>query len=102
VALRDVHRRESEAPGSDGAGDGDRGGLQCLPLQFGPRRDDPAFAFLVSFVKNVLRYSVSQDVIILSLHAVKDDLKATDEQMRAFQSAILGWWKNNKIYPDGF
>jgi len=102
VALRDVHRRESEAPGSDGAGDGDRGGLQCLPLQFGPRRDDPAFAFLVSFVKNILRETVSQDLIVMALYGVKADLKATDEQMKVFQKAMVGWWKTNKVWPDGF
>jgi len=102
VALRDVHRRGAGVETTDGASDGNRAGLQRLPLQFGPRSDDPAFAFLVSFVKNVLRNSVSQDVIILSLYGVKDDLKATDEQMKVFHAAILEWWKNNKVYPDGF
>lgn len=102
MALRDVHRRGSGVEASNEGDDGDRGGLQCVPLQFGPRSDDLAFAFLVSFVKNILRNLVSQDVIILSLHAVRDDMKASDEQMKVFQKAMIGWWKNNKIWPDGF
>ena len=102
VALRDVHRRGAGAEAGDGGSDGNRTGLQCVPLQFGPRSDDLAFAFLVSFVKNILRNLVSQDVIILSLHAVRDDMKASDEQMKVFQKAMIGWWKNNKIWPEGF
>jgi len=102
VALRDVHRRGAGVEATDGGSDGDRGGLQRIPFQFGPRSDDLAFAFLVSFVKNILRNLVSQDVIILSLHAVRDDMKASDEQMKVFQKAMIGWWKNNKIWPDGF
>jgi len=102
VALRDVPRRRAGAEAADGGSDGDRTGLQRVPFQFGPRSNDLAFAFLVSFVKNILRNLVSQDVIILSLHAVREERKATDEQMKVFQTAILGWWKTNKIWPDGF
>jgi len=29
-------------------------------------------------------------------------MKASDEQMKVFQKAMIGWWKNNKIWPDGF
>ena len=102
VALRDVPRRGAGAEAEDGGSDGDRTGLQCVPLQFGPRSDDLAFAFLVSFVKNILRETVSQDLIVFALYGVKADLKATDEQMRVFKTAMLGWWKNNKVWPDGF
>jgi hypothetical protein len=29
-------------------------------------------------------------------------MKATDDQMKVFQKAMLGWWKTNKMWPDGF
>jgi len=104
VALRRVSRRGAGAEAGDGGSDGDRNrsGLQRIPFQFGPRSDDLAFAFLVSFVKNILRNLVSQDVIILSLHAVKDDMKATDKQMGELKQAVLGWWKSNKMWPNDF
>lgn len=41
-------------------------------------------------------------MIVLALHGVRDDRKATDEQMKIFHDAILGWWKKNKEYPEGF
>jgi hypothetical protein len=104
VALRDLPRRKSRAKSGDGGGVGDRGGggLQRLPFQFGPRGDDLAFAFLESFVKQFLRNAVSEDMIIFAMYGVKADMKATDEQMKVFQAAILGWWKQNKFWPDGF
>lgn len=41
-------------------------------------------------------------MIIFAMYGVKADMKATDEQMKVFQAAILGWWKQNKFWPDGF
>jgi len=38
----------------------------------------------------------------MALYGVKADLKATDEQMKVFQKAMVGWWKTNKVWPDGF
>lgn len=41
-------------------------------------------------------------MIIFSLYGVQADVKATDEQMKVFQQFVIGWWKNNKAWPDGF
>lgn len=102
MAVRDVHRRKSGAPGSDGASDGNRGGLRCVPLQFGPRRDDPAFEFLVSFTRSLVKNTVSEDMLVLSMYSAQYATGATKEQVRAFKTLVFDYWAKNKIWPEGF
>lgn len=104
MAVRDLPERKPGAESGDGGavGSGDRSRLQREPLQFGPRSDDLAFACLESFTKNVLRYTATEVVLQLATHDVKRELNLTEDQRKTFEAALLGWWKKNKMWPEGF
>lgn len=102
VAVWNVHRRRAGAKADDGAGDGNRGGLQLIPLQFGPRKDDPAFEFLVNFTRSLVKNVVNEDVLVLSMYSAQHATGATKEQVSAFKTLVLDYWAKNKIWPEGF
>jgi hypothetical protein len=76
--------------------------MQRESLQFSARRNDPAFALLVSLMRSLIRNSVSRDMLILALHDAQKETGASREQMGELKELLLGFWKRNKIYPDGF
>ena len=75
---------------------------EVMALQFGPRRDDPAFALLLSFTRQLVRELVNPDMIALALYAAQAETGATKEQVLALHEAAAGYWKKNKIWPEGF
>ena len=101
MALRDVHRRGAGVEGSNEGNDGDRSGLQRVPVQFGSRRDDIAFTLLLSFARHLVQNTVSHDALWLALDSAQRDMGATEDQMVLLRLAVkreraAGPW------PEGF
>ena len=101
MALRDVYRRGAEVEKGNGGGDGDRSGLQRVPVQFGSRRDDIAFTLLLSFARHLVQNTVSHDALWLALDSAQRDMGATEDQMVLLRLAVkreraAGPW------PEGF
>jgi hypothetical protein len=102
VALRHLPRRDAEIEATDGTSDGNRSGLWSDPLQFGPRSDDFAFALLISFTRNLVRGVVGGDALFLALSTTQKETGASKEQIQTLHDALIGYWKRNNIWPDGF
>ncbi len=56
----------------------------------------------MSFTRQLVRELVNPDMIALALYAAQAETGATKEQVLALHEAAAGYWKKNKIWPEGF
>lgn len=80
--------------------DGSGGGLQLDVVQPGPGEGDLPLAFLITFIRELLRNTVSGDVLALAMYAAQDEVPLTPEQLEKFKTAVFK--QQGSYFPKGF
>lgn len=57
---------------------------------------------LLAFVGELIRNTVSADLLLLALDSAQGKAGASKEEMQTLKKLILHYHKTNKIWPEGF
>lgn len=80
--------------------DGSGGGLQLNAVQPRPGEGDLPLAFLITFIRELLRNTVNGDAVTLAMLWAQDEVPLSPEQLEKFKAAVFA--QRGSYFPKGF